>query len=62
MESLKVLISNKQKEVKIPTGMRLLIRRCCNAVLVLENFEGIAEVSVSFVNNAQLPAGRKRCL
>ena len=54
MESLKVLISNKQKEVKIPTGMRLLIRRCCNAVLVLENFEGIAEVSVSFVNNAQI--------
>ena len=54
MESLKVLISNKQKEVKIPTGMRLLIRRCCNAVLVLENSEGIAEVSVSFVNNAQI--------
>lgn len=51
MESVKVLISNKQREIKIPTGTRLLIRRCCHAVLDMEGFNGVAEVSVSFVNN-----------
>ena len=37
-ERVKVLISNRQKDVKIPSGIRLLIRRCCHAVLVAENF------------------------
>lgn len=53
-ESLKVLISNRQKEVKIPSGIRLLIRRCCHAVLNAEDFHEAAEVSVSFVTNAQI--------
>ncbi len=53
-ESVKVLISNRQKEVKIPSGIRLLIRRCCHAVLVSEDFHGSVEVSVSFVNNEQI--------
>lgn len=54
MEKVKVIISNEQKTVKIPTGIRLLIRRCCHAVLELENFEGSAEVSVTFVDNEQI--------
>lgn len=54
MDKIKVSISNKQKEVKIPAGIRLLIRRCCHAVLELENFEGSAEVSVTFVNDGQI--------
>lgn len=54
MEKVKVAISNLQKDVKIPTGIRLLIRRCCHAVLELEHFEGSAEISVSFVNNQQI--------
>ena len=54
MKSVKVIISNDQKEVKVPTGIRLLIRRCCHAVLELEGFEGSAEVSVRFVNNEQI--------
>lgn len=54
METVKVHISNKQKKVKIPTGIRLLIRRCCHAVLELEEFDGSAEVSVSFVDNEQI--------
>lgn len=53
-EKIKVSISNRQKDVKIPTGMRLLIRRCCNAVLRMENFKGGAEISVSFLNNDQI--------
>ncbi len=54
METVKVIISNDQKAVKIPTGIRLLIRRCCHAVLELEGFEGSAEVSVRFVDNEQI--------
>ncbi|MBE6883204.1 MAG: rRNA maturation RNase YbeY [Ruminococcaceae bacterium] len=52
--SVKVMISNNQKTVKIPTGIRLLVRRCCHAVLDMEGFEHDAEVSVSFVDNAQI--------
>ena len=51
MDSVKVIISNEQKKVKVPTGIRLLIRRCCHAVLELEKFDGSAEVSVTFVDN-----------
>ena len=54
MESVKVVISNDQKAVKVPTGIRLLIRRCCHAVLELEHFEGSAEVSVRFVDNSRI--------
>ena len=54
MDKLRVIISNKQKTVKIPTGVRMLIRRCCHAVLHMEEFEGSAEVSVSFVDNDQI--------
>lgn len=51
---VKVIISDDQKIVKIPTGIRLFIRRCCNAVLVNENFEGSAEISVRFVDDEEI--------
>ena len=54
MDKLKVYIENRQKEVKIPSGMRLLVRRCCNASLVAENFVGSAEVNVTFVDDVQI--------
>lgn len=54
MEKIRVIIDNTQKEVKIPTGLRMLIRRCCNAVLRLEQFPHPAEISVTFVNNEQI--------
>ena len=50
----KVIITNEQKEVKIPTGVRLLIRRCCNAVLLYEEFKEPAEVSVTFVDDERI--------
>ncbi len=50
MHKIKVLIKNNQTEVKIPTGIRMLVRRCCNAVLVYEKFDHDVEVSVSFVS------------
>ena len=34
-DKIKVVITNKQKAVKIPTGIRMLVRRRCNAVLKL---------------------------
>ena len=48
--SNKVLIANEQKAVKVPSGLRILIRRACNAVLEYEHFEGAAEISVTFVD------------
>lgn len=56
MDKIKVAIENKQKTVKVPTGLRLLMRRCCHATLVMENFEGSAEVDISLVDNAQIKA------
>ncbi len=54
MPKLKVYIKNNQSEVKLPVGIRLLIRRCCQAVLSTENFNNDAEVSVSFVSNKEI--------
>lgn len=53
-DRIKVIISDNQKQVKVPTGIRLLVRRCCNAVLVNEKFAGSAEISVSFVDDEQI--------
>lgn len=54
MDKLKVLISNMQKDIKIPTGIRLLIRKCCHAVLQTEDMHGSFEVSVSFLDNDEI--------
>ncbi len=53
-EKIKVIITNEQKTVRVPTGVRMLIRRCCNAVLIGEDFKGSAEISVTIVDNAQI--------
>ena len=50
----KVYITNKQNTVKIPTGIRILIRRSCNAVLEQEGFHDPAEISVTFVDNKEI--------
>ena len=54
MEKIRVIITNDQKSVKIPTGIRMLIRRCCHAVLRMEEFYDPAEISVTFVDNEQI--------
>lgn len=56
---VKVVIENEQKAIKVPKGIRMLIRRCCTAVLTMENFEGDAEVSVTLVDNEQIKALNK---
>ena len=54
MEKIRVVITNNQKKVKIPTGIRMLIRRCCHAVLRMEGFKDPAEICVTFVDNEQI--------
>lgn len=54
MAKLKVYVKNNQSDVKVPVGIRLLIRRCCQAVLSTEHFDQDAEVSVSFVSNQEI--------
>lgn len=51
MDKVKVNIEDTQHEVKIPTGTRLLLRRCCNAVLEMEGFTDRAEVNIYFVDS-----------
>lgn len=50
-DKIKVIISDDQRTVKIPSRVRLLVRRSCVAVLRLEDFKGSAEISVRFVDN-----------
>lgn len=54
MEKIKVTISNKQSEFKIPAGIRMLLRRACHATLQAEHFEGSAEVNVTFTDDIEI--------
>ncbi len=49
--SVKVNISVKNKQIKLPTGARLLIRKACNATIAFEGIEGSCEVDVSVVDD-----------
>jgi probable rRNA maturation factor len=51
---VKVIIDDDQKQIKVPKGMRMLIRRCCTAVLTQEDFKGNAEISVKLVDNDEI--------
>ncbi len=53
-DKIKVISSNDQRTVKIPSQVRLLMRRSCVAVLRLEQFQGSAEISVRFVDNEMI--------
>ena len=53
-DHIKVIISNDQTVEKLPRGLRMLIRRCCNAVLVNEQFKGSAEISVTIVDDEKI--------
>lgn len=54
MTKTKVIITEKQESGKLPSGIRLLVRRACTAVLITENFEFPAEVNVTFVDDAAI--------
>ncbi len=50
-DRIKVIIADEQRAAKLPRGARMLIRRCCNAVLLSENFKGSAEIGVTIVDD-----------
>lgn len=50
----KISVIISKHGVKVPAGVSLLVRRCCKAVLELEEFEGPAEISVSFVDDDEI--------
>lgn len=56
MTKTKVIITEKQNSMKLPSGMRLLVRRACNAVLTTENFPDSAEINVTFVDDEEIKA------
>ncbi|MDR1805556.1 MAG: rRNA maturation RNase YbeY [Clostridium sp.] len=57
---VRVIIRNDQDEVKIPTGVRMLMRRACTAVLTGEDFNADAEVYVRFVDDETIRALNKK--
>lgn len=50
----KVIITNAQNKIKIPTGIRMLVRRACSATLNLEGFTDFAEINVTFTDDASI--------
>lgn len=59
-EKLRVIIDNQQNVMKIPTGVRMLVRRCCKAVLANEGFTDSAEISVTFVDDDTIHSLNKK--
>lgn len=49
--STKVNIITKQKQIKLPAGTKLLIRKSCNATLQYEGFSDSAEIDVTLVDD-----------
>lgn len=57
MKTIRVVITNEQKEVKIPSGIRLLIRRCCHATLQeLQLASKLTEINVRLVSSEEIRA------
>lgn len=54
MVKTKVIITEKQNTHKLPSGIRMLVRRACNAVLITEEFSDPAEVNVTFVDDDEI--------
>ena len=54
MPKVKVTIQNQQRAVKLPNGMRGLIRRSCAEVLKNQRFENDAEVVVTLVDDERI--------
>lgn len=48
------VITAKDDEVIVPSGVQMLVRRCCTAVLQCEAFDGPAEVSVTFTDDEHI--------
>lgn len=56
MNKVRVIITDRQKSVKVPTGIRMILRRCCNAVLKSEGVSGDCEVNILFTDDEGIQA------
>lgn len=54
MGKLKVVFNDNQKNVKLPAGTRMLLRRACAAVLLNEGFDDSAEINITFVSDEEI--------
>ena len=54
MGKLKVVFNDNQKNVKLPAGTRMLLRRACAAVLLNEGFNDSAEINITFVSDEEI--------
>lgn len=54
MKSTKVNVHNKMTGRKFPTGVKLLVRRCCIAVLDEEKMADVFEIDVTFVDQSEI--------
>ena len=59
-DKVKVIITDAQKKVRIPTGLRMQIRRACIAVLREEQFKGNVEISVTLVDDEEIRRMNKK--
>ena len=50
-EKIKVVITDEQKTLKVPKGLRMLVRRSCLAALSFAGFRGSTEIHVYFTDN-----------
>ena len=51
MKKINVVISNDKKKAELPRGSRMLVRRCCNAVLQTEKLNDDTVIFVTFTDN-----------
>lgn len=49
--NLKVIITNPQTTIKIPSGTRMLVRRSCHASLDYEQYDHRTDIHVVFADN-----------
>lgn len=54
MLKIRVNIFDKQKVVEIPNGLKLLIRKCCCAVIRDEKIGFPVEIDITFLDNEQI--------
>ncbi|MCR5041935.1 MAG: rRNA maturation RNase YbeY [Clostridia bacterium] len=59
-QRIKVVIDDSEKSIRLPKGVKLLVRKCCHAALELEGFERDAFISVKFTTDEGIHALNKK--
>ena len=59
-DKTKVVITDDQKSVKVPKGIRMIVRRSCLAALQTENIGSPCIIKVTFTDNAKMRELKQR--